>query len=122
MKISEIEIEKLIPYENNTKIHPMIQIDNIKKSIEEFGFTQPIVIDKDYVVIIGHGRLLAAQELGLKKVPCLMLEDLTEEEVKKLRIVDNKTNESLWDLDTLREEMEELDMSEFEFEWGGGII
>ena len=119
MKIKEIEISLIKPYEFNTKLHPETQIENIKESIKEFGFTQPIVIDKNYVVIIGHGRLEAAKQLGLDIVPCLMLEDLTDEEVRKLRIIDNKTNESLWDIETLQKEIIDLNFDNFEFEWGG---
>ena len=113
-----LETSVLKPYEKNNKLHPQSQIDNIKESIKQFGFTQPIVVDANNVVIIGHGRLLAAQQLGIEKVPCVVLKDLTEEQVRKLRIIDNKTNESEWDIENLKLELEELNFDEFNFDFG----
>lgn len=117
MKIIEMETEKLIPYERNAKIHDDTQISDVAESIKQFGWKQPIVIDKDNVVVIGHCRLLAAKKLGLRKVPVTVADDLSEEQVRKLRIADNKTNESGWDSDLLRDELDGLDFDGFDFEF-----
>ena len=109
MKIEQIKTEKLIPYEFNNKVHWEDQIDRIANSITEFWFTQPIVVDKDNVVIIWHWRLLAAKKLWMEKVPCIKAEDLSKIQVKKLRILDNKLNESDWDLWNLKLELDEID-------------
>ena len=92
-----VPIGELIPYERNAKQHDERQVKNLMKSITDFGFTQPLVIDKDNVIVIGHGRYEAAKRLGLQEVPCIKREDLTDKEVKQLRILDNKLNESPWD-------------------------
>jgi len=99
---------ELIPYEKNQKKHPKSQVAQIAESIKQYGFIQPIVIDSENVIIIGHGRLLAAIELGLEEVPVLVANDLTEVQVKALRIADNKLNESPWDKDLLKAELAEL--------------
>ena len=118
MQITEIEIEKLKPYENNAKTHPRSQIKNVAESIKEFGWQQPIVIDKNNVIIIGHCRYLAAKKLKLKTVPCAIAENLSEEEVNKLRLIDNKTNESDWDMELLTKEINSLDLTAFDIDWG----
>lgn len=118
MNIRNMLVKDLIPYERNTKKHDKTQINNVAESIKQYGFVQPIVIDKDNVVVIGHCRLLAAKQLKMKEVPCVCVEDLTEEQVKALRIVDNKSNESEWDLDILPDELAELDLSAFDFDFG----
>ena len=118
MNVRNISVKDLIPYERNTKKHDKTQINNVAESIKQYGFVQPIVIDKDNVVVIGHCRLLAAKQLKLKEVPCVCVEDLTEEQVKALRIVDNKSNESEWDFDILPDELAELDLSDFDFDFG----
>lgn len=118
MQIIEIELSKITPYEANAKKHSREQIRNVAESIKEFGWQQPIVLDKDYVIIIGHCRFRAAKRLRLKTVPCMIAENLSEEEVKKLRLIDNKTNESEWDLDLLLTEIKGLDFSAFEIDWG----
>ena len=109
MEIKEVEISKLIPYEFNNKKHDLTQVNRIANSIKEFWFVQPIVIDKNNIVVIGHGRLEAAKKLGMDKVPCLSLEKLTEKQIKKLRILDNKLNESERDLDNLKLELDDLE-------------
>ena len=111
-------IEALIPYEKNTKKHDDVQINNVAESIKQYGFVQPIVIDKNNVVVIGHCRLLAAKKLKMADVPCVCVDDLTEEQVKALRIVDNKSNESPWDFDNLADELADLDLSDFDFDFG----
>lgn len=120
MEIVYLRPDELTPYEKNAKKHPKEQVDHIANSIREFGFRQPIVVDADNVVVIGHGRLLAAKKLGLETVPCVRADDLTEEQIKALRLADNKTNESEWDLGPLEAELVELsldfDMSDFGFD------
>lgn len=118
MEIRNISVKDLIPYERNTKKHDKTQINNVAESIKQYGFVQPIVIDKNNVVVIGHCRLLAAKQLKMKEVPCVCVEDLTEEQVKALRIVDNKSNESEWDFDILPDELADLDLSGFDFDFG----
>lgn len=108
MKIIEKDVNALIPYEFNNKIHDELQINRIANSIKEFWFTQPIVIDKNNIVIIGHWRLEAAKKLWLEEVPVVIMEDLTEQQIKKLRILDNKLNESEWDLANLKLELDSL--------------
>lgn len=119
MKIIDKSVRDLKPYPQNAKKHPDNQVEFIANSIREFGFRQPLVIDKDGVVVIGHGRLLAAKKLGLETVPCILADDLTDAQIKALRLADNKTNESEWDLEPLNIELSELmldyDMSQFGF-------
>ena len=118
MQIIQKKLADIVPYANNTKKHDETQIKNVAESIKQYGFVQPIVIDKGNVVVIGHCRLLAAKQLKMKEVPCVCVEDLTEEQVKALRIVDNKSNESEWDFDILPDELVSLDLSGFDFDFG----
>lgn len=118
MNIKNVTVTDLIPYAKNTKKHDKTQIDNVAESIRQYGFVQPLVIDKNNEVVIGHCRLLAAKQLGMKEVPCVCVDDLTEEQVKALRIVDNKSNESEWDLDLLADELADVDLSAFDFDFG----
>ena len=118
MNIINLKVKDLVPYDKNAKKHDKAQIDNVAESIKQFGMVQPIVVDKDNIVIIGHCRLEACKKLKYKEVPCVKADDLTEEQVAKLRLLDNKLNESDWDFDLLGEELLELDMSEFELDWG----
>lgn len=104
----------LIPYVKNQKKHPKKQVKEIAESIKAFGFTQPIVIDSKNEIIIGHGRVMAAQLLELEKVPVLVRDDLSEQQVKALRIADNKLNESPWDKELLKTELSELYDEEFD--------
>lgn len=107
--------KELIPYEHNSKIHDGQNITNIATSIKKYGWQSYLVITKGNIVIIGHGRRLAAIELGCK-CPCKVIEDdLTDAEIRELRIADNKTNESPWDWTELEHELEELDFGEFDF-------
>ena len=118
LKIEYLPVGSLKPYEKNAKKHPAEQIEHIANSIREFGFRQPLVIDKDNVLVIGHGRLLAAKKLGLDTVPCVRADDLTDEQIKALRLADNKTNESEWDFDLLGGELDDIfdiDMEQFGF-------
>ena len=118
MNIKNIAVKDLIPYKKNTKKHDDVQINNVAESIKQYGFVQPIVIDKNNVVVIGHCRLLAAKKLKMMEVPCVCVDDLTEEQVKALRIVDNKSNESPWDFDFLADELADIDLSDFDFDFG----
>lgn len=106
--IEEKPIDELIPYSKNAKKHPDGQVEAIANSIRMAGFVQPVVIDKDNVVVIGHGRLLGAKKAGLDTVPCIRVDDLTPEQVKALRLADNKLNESDWDYSLLSEEIDEI--------------
>ena len=111
-------IKELKPYKKNAKKHPKTQVEQIANSIKEFGFTQPVLIDKDNNVVAGHGRVLGAKKAGLKEVPTLCLDDLTEEQIKAYRLADNKLNESGWDDGLLKqslEEIEEINMDLFGF-------
>lgn len=122
MDIQWRDIETVKPYERNAKKHPDDQVQHIANSLKRFGWKQPLVVDKDGVVVVGHGRLLAAQKLGLKSVPCVLADDLTEDEIKAFRLADNKTNESAWDDELLDLELDELaelddiDMSDYGFD------
>ena len=112
------DIASVKPYARNAKKHDDKQVANVAESIKQFGWQQPIVCDKDGVIIIGHCRLLAAKKLGLKKVPVKTVDNLSEEQVKKLRALDNKLNESEWDFDLLAEDIADLDFSGFDIDWG----
>ena len=101
-------IKELKPYKKNAKKHPKTQVEQIANSIKEFGFTQPVLIDKDNNVVAGHGRVLGAKKAGLKEVPTLCLDDLTEEQIKAYRLADNKLNESGWDDGLLKQSLEEI--------------
>ena len=81
-KYGQMAIEALHPYERNARTHSEAQVEKIANSIREFGFLNPVLIDKNDMIIAGHGRVLAAQKLGLKKVPCLRVEDLTETQIR----------------------------------------
>jgi hypothetical protein len=113
-------IKELKPYKKNAKKHPKEQVERIANSIKEFGFTQPVIVDKNNCVVAGHGRILGAKKAGLKQVPTVMLEELTEEQIKAYRLVDNKLNESDWDFSLLDEELgilsDDIDMELFGFD------
>ena len=117
MQIIQKKLADIVPYANNTKKHDETQIKNVAESIKKYGWVQPIVIDNDGTIVIGHCRALAAERLGIEEVPCVVVSDLTEDEINALRIVDNKTNESPWDFDLLSAELPEIDLSDFEFDF-----
>ncbi|MDD6128229.1 MAG: ParB N-terminal domain-containing protein [Veillonellaceae bacterium] len=124
MQIVERSVEELIPYENNPRNNGPA-VEKVAASIKAFGFKVPIIVDKDDVIVAGHTRLLAAKELGIKVVPCIVADDLTEAQVKAFRLADNKVSEfSSWDFAKLSEEMASIqcldldgniDMTEFGF-------
>jgi DNA modification methylase len=106
-----MNISKIHPYEKNAKVHTKKQIKQIARSIEEFGFNQPIVVDRHGAIIVGHGRYEAALYLGLTEVPVLELKNITEEKARAYRLADNKLNESKWDRALLIQELKELDLA-----------
>lgn len=108
---------ELKPYDKNAKKHDDAQVANVAESIRQYGFVQPIVIDRNNVVVVGHCRLLASKKLQLRSVPCVCVDDLTDEQVKALRIVDNKTNESPWDFDFLADELADISLDGFSFDF-----
>ena len=113
MKIVNFKIEELIPYINNPRNNENA-IDKVASSIKEFGFKVPIVVDKEKVIITGHTRLLASKKLGLKEVPCVIADDLSEAQIKAFRIADNKVSEyASWDEELLKIELEDIE-EEFE--------
>ena len=110
MEIVHIAISDITPYEKNAKSHPKKQVDLLAENITRFGFTTPCLIDKDNNLIAGHGRLEAIKTLNWNEVPCVRMENLTEDEVKALRLADNKLAEmSEWDMSLVTDELKELD-------------
>lgn len=118
MEIQEKKIKELIPYEKNPRKNDAA-VEYVTNSIKEFGFKVPIVIDKNGVIVCGHTRYKAAQRLRLKTVPCIIADDLNDEQIKAFRLADNKVSEkSEWDFDLLYEELDgifDIDMEEFDF-------
>ena len=108
MEIINKKIEDLKPYENNPRFNDDA-VEYVAKSIKEFGFKVPMIIDKDNVIVAGHTRYKAAMELGLKEVPCIVADDLTPEQVKAFRLADNKVSDySIWNNVALLEELDAL--------------
>ena len=118
MNIEQMKLADIIPYKGNAKKHDNRQIKNVMQSIKEYGIVQPLVIDKNNVLIIGHCRLEASKRLKLTEVPVVRLEELSEEEAQKLRLLDNKLNESEWDMDLLADQVPELNFDDFDIDWG----
>ena len=118
-QIKEVPISDVKPYENNPRNNED-GVEAVANSIKEFGWQQPIVVDKDNVIIVGHTRYMAAQELGLDEVPVVVADKLTDEQVKAYRLADNKTGElTSWDFDLLNDELDgiiDIDMSDYGFE------
>ena len=113
-KTVPMKIDELLPYQRNQKDHPESQVRNLANSLRRFGWVQPVVIDERNVIVIGHGRVLGAKMLGLEEVPVVRADDLSEDEIRELRIVDNKTNESTWN-EYLQEDVQELEFEGFDF-------
>ena len=114
------KIADLKKYEKNNKKHPERQLVKIVASIKEYGFKNPVLIDKNNVIIAGHGRSLAAERLGMEEVPCIDCSDLNAKQVKALRLMDNKSAElAEWDFDNIREELEELKLEDFDIDLTG---
>lgn len=129
MEIVEVDIKDLTPYENNPRNNDDAAAA-VARSIKEFGFKVPIIIDSNNVIVAGHTRLKAAMLLNLDKVPCIVADDLSEDQIKAFRLADNKVSElATWDFETLEKELDELkdldfDMSDFGFEPSeiGGVL
>ena len=127
LDIVMMKISNLHNYENNPRKNDKA-VDAVANSIKSFGFKVPIIIDKNNVLVCGHTRVKAAKKLGIDEVPCIIADDLTEEQIKAFRIADNKTAELAdWDVDKLIDELKgiEIDMQQFGFddlekfaEWG----
>lgn len=112
-----VDIDKLVPYANNARKHSPEQIKLIQSSLREFGFINPVIIDKEYGIIAGHGRVLAAEKEGIKSIPCVKVEHLTEAQKKAYILADNRLAElSEWDEELLKIEIEELEGLEFDME------
>ena len=106
MNLIDIDINKLIPYKNNPRKNDGA-VEPVANSIREFGFKVPLVIDKENNVVCGHTRLKAAKKLGLKTVPCVIADDLNDEQIKAFRLADNKVGElAEWDFDLLGDELD----------------
>lgn len=111
-------IKELKPYKKNAKKHPKEQVERICNSIKEFGFFEhrAVAIDSNNNVVEGHGRILAAKKAGLKEVPTICLDDMTEEQIKAWRLIENKTAESTYDEQMINKEIEELLKSDIDME------
>ena len=119
MKIEQVKVKLIKPYEKNAKKHPQDQIEKIAVSIQEFGFNQPLVLTKDNVLIVGHGRYEAAKMIGLETVPAIRKDDLSPEQIKAYRLADNRLNESGWDMSMVTEELKEIQMQGFDIQMTG---
>lgn len=111
MNLREIATSRLKEYENNPRNNDLA-VEKVKYSIERFGFLVPVVIDVNFVIVAGHTRVRACKELGIQSIPCIIADDLTEEQINFFRLVDNKTSEySDWDFEKLKEELEVIDLT-----------
>ena len=118
--VQEVSLELLRPYERNAKKHGSEQIEKLKASIMEFGFLTPCLIDNNYNIIAGHGRVMAAKELGIETVPCVFIEGLTEEQRRAYILADNRLGElGEWDMELVLDELTELDDLGFDIELTG---
>ena len=124
MEIINKKLDELKPYENNPRFNDDA-VEYVANSIKEFGFKVPIVIDKDGVIVAGHTRYKASIELGLEEVPCIVADDLNEEQIKAFRLADNKVAEqATWDFELLDEELNDIlniNMGDFDFEKSSNI-
>lgn len=111
MNIREIATSRLREYENNPRNNDLA-VEKVKYSIERFGFLVPVIVDMNYVIVAGHTRVRACRELGIQSVPCIVADELTEEQINFFRLVDNKTSEySDWDFEKLKDELELIDLT-----------
>jgi hypothetical protein len=124
MKIETIKTEALVPYARNAKKHDEAQVAKIAGSIKEYGFCNPVLIDKDNGIIAGHGRVMAAQKLGLESVPCIRLGHLTDAQKRAYILADNRLAEigGGWDMEMLKLELEELDIPLEDIGFGAGFF
>ena len=109
IKIIEKNIDELVPYENNARINDKA-VEAVANSISDFGFKNPVIIDKNNVLVAGHTRVKAAKKLGLTKVPCIIADDLDEDQIKAFRIADNSSAQvAEWDIEKLMAELQDID-------------
>ena len=119
-RYENVPIDKLNPYKNNARTHSEKQVEKIANSIREFGFINPVLIDSNFGIIAGHGRVKGAERLGMFEVPCLFIEDLSEEQKRAYIIADNKLAlDAGWDYDLLKIELEELNDLDFDISLTG---
>lgn len=122
-KIEQVDVQKLVPYANNAKIHGKQQLEKLKKSIEEFGFLTPCLIDQDFNIIAGHGRVLAAKELNINKIPCVFIEGLSEKQRRAYILADNRLGElGEWDMELVAQELNALSEEGFNIDLTGFSI
>ena len=115
-----VAVSKLIPYVNNARTHSAEQIMKLRSSLREFGFINPVIIDREYNVIAGHGRILAAKEEGITEVPCVFVDYLTEAQKKAYILADNRyAQDAGWDEEMLRVEIEALEGMDFDVSFTG---
>jgi len=120
MKIEIADINSIKPYENNPRKLSEQAIEKVAMSLKEYGFRQPIVVDKDRIIVVGHTRFRASKKLGFKEVPITIADNLTPEQINAYRIADNRTSEeSEWDNELLKMELKELDLKDFNLELTG---
>jgi len=120
MKIENADINSIQPYINNPRKLKDSAIDKVAMSIKEYGFRQPIVVDANRIIVVGHTRYRASKKLGLKEVPITIADNLTPEQINAYRIADNRTNEEAeWDIDLLKTEMKELELADFNLDLTG---
>ena len=119
-KYKNVDINKLKPYKNNARTHSEEQIEKIARSIREFGFINPILIDENYGIIAGHGRMLGAKKLGMTELPCIFVEDLTDVQKRAYILADNKLAlDAGWDDEILKEELQVLNELNFDISLTG---
>ena len=118
MQVQSFPVESLIPYQRNAKTHPKEQVEKIAQQISKVGFLVPIVVDRDMVVVSGHGRLLAAKSLGMQEVP-VVVADLSEDQAMAWRIADNRVAESPWDMQLLGFDLQSLKLHDFDLSLTG---
>jgi ParB-like chromosome segregation protein Spo0J len=113
-------LKKLTPYINNARTHSNEQVEQIAYSIQEFGFTNPVLIDESGVIIAGHGRVMAAKQLSIEQVPCVILDGLSELQKRAYVLADNRIAENAaWNEALLKSELEELDLAGFDMDFAG---
>ena len=119
-RYENVKISELKPYENNARTHSEAQVEKIANSIKEFGFINPVIIDNNYGIIAGHGRVLGAQKLGMEEVPCLFVSDLTDTQKREYVLADNKLAlDAGWDDEILKQEIKALDELNFDISLTG---
>lgn len=119
-ELQSVDILKIKPYEKNAKIHNQNQLDKLQESIKEFGFLSPCLIDQDFNLIAGHGRVEAAKALGLKEVPCIFVENLTDTQRKAYILADNRLGElAEWDMELVEDELKDLYQEGFKIDLTG---